>query len=207
MRLRHIKGCEEFVENSRFTVSNPEKHKGSWPHPLHVEIGMGKGKFLREMARQNPEVFYLGIERYESIIQKAIERLEREDPVPENLHFICMDADHLPTVFAEGEIDRIYLNFSDPWPKTRHEHRRLTSPQFLKLYENTLSADGCIEFKTDNDGLFEYSLESVPAAGWTITYMTRDLHSEDVPNVTTEYEEKFSAKGNRISKLIAVKPK
>ena len=206
MRLRHIKGCEEFVENSRFTETAPEQKKGKWPHPLHVEIGMGKGIFLRELAKQNPDVFYIGIERYESVIQKAIERIEREDPVPENVRFICMDAEKLRDVFADGEIDRIYLNFSDPWPKPRHENRRLTSPRFMKLYESVLCPDGQIEFKTDNNEFFEYSLESVPAAGWQLTFVTRDLHHEDVPNVMTEYEEKFSAQGNAINKLVAKFP-
>ena len=205
MRLRHIKGCEEFVENSRFTIVDPESMKGKWPHPLHVEIGMGKGRFLREMAKQNPDVFYVGIERYESVIQKAIERIEREDPVPENVRFICMDAEKLRDVFADGEIDRVYLNFSDPWPKARHENRRLTSPRFMKLYEYTLKDEGQVEFKTDNMDLFDYSLESVPASGWELTYVTKDLHNEDVPNVMTEYEEKFSSKGNPICKLISRK--
>ena len=206
MRLRHITGCEEFVNNHRLTISDPELKKGSWPHPLHVEIGMGKGRFIREMAKLNPDIYYIGIERYESVIQKAIERKERDEEagiVSDNINFICMDAEKLADIFAPGEIDKIYLNFSDPWPKARHEHRRLTSPRFMKIYDSVLAKDGTVEFKTDNETLFDYSLESIPASGWQLIYVTRDLHSEDVPNVMTEYEEKFSSKGNPIYKLIA----
>lgn len=206
MRLRHIKGCEEFVNNHRLTISEPEAMKGRWKHPIHVEIGMGKGRFIREMAKLYPEIYYLGIERYESVIQKAIERKEKDEEAgiqSDNLNFVCMDAEKLDDVFEAGEVDKIYLNFSDPWPKARHEHRRLTSPGFMKLYDRILAKDGTVEFKTDNEALFDYSLEAIPAAGWKLDYVTRDLHSEDVPNVMTEYEEKFSAKGNPIFKLIA----
>ena len=214
MRLRHIKGCEEFVWNSDSTINNPEDYRGRWKNcdefkrfkELHIEIGMGKGMFLRRMARLNPDINYLGIEIYESIIQKAIERKEKdeeENGVLDNLHFLCMNAERLPAVFEDGEVDRIYLNFSDPWPKDRHAKRRLTSPVFMKLYDKVLAKDGVVEFKTDNVGLFDYSLESIPESGWKIIYQTRDLHSEDVPNVMTEYEEKFSSKGNPICKLVA----
>lgn len=206
MRLRHIKGCEEFVNNHYLTISKPEDKKGNWQHPIHVEIGMGKGRFIREMAKQNPDVYYLGIERYESVIQKAIERKVKDEEAGfdnKNINFVCMDAELLPTVFAEGEIDKIYLNFSDPWPKARHEDRRLTSQKFMHIYDKVLAKDGTVEFKTDNEALFDFSLESIPAAGWEIIYVTRDLHSENVPNVMTEYEEKFSSKGNPIFKLIA----
>ena len=215
MRLRHIKGCEEFVNNSEWTITNPKDNKGKWQHPIHVEIGMGKGRFIRDMAKLSPDIFYIGIERYESVIQKAIERKVKEDEERiadglsryDNLRFVCMDALELPEVFAEGEVDKIYLNFSDPWPKARHEHRRLTSPIFMKLYDKVLTKDGVVEFKTDNEELFDYSLESIPASGWELIYVTRDLHSEDVPNVMTEYEEKFSSKGNKIFKLVATRNK
>jgi len=206
MRLRHIKGCEDFVNNHPLTITKPEEKKGNWPHPIHVEIGMGKGRFIREMAKLNPDIYYLGIERYESVLQKAIERKEKDEAegyTNKNINFVCMDAELLPTIFGEGEIDKIYLNFSDPWPKARHESRRLTSPKFMGIYDKVLKADGTVEFKTDNQVLFDYSLEAIPSAGWEIIYVTRDLHSEDVPNVMTEYEEKFSSKGNPIFKLIA----
>ena len=206
MRLRHIQGCEEFVNNHRLTISDPENYKGRWQHPIHVEIGMGKGRFIREMAKLNPDIYYLGIERYESVIQKAIERKEKDEEagiISNNINFVCMDAEKLADVFSPGEVDKIYLNFSDPWPKARHEHRRLTSPRFMKIYDEVLAKDGTIEFKTDNEALFDYSLESIPASNWELIYVTRDLHSEDVPNVMTEYEEKFSSMGNPIFKLIA----
>lgn len=152
------------------------------------------------MAVLHPDINYLGIEIYESVMQKAIERLVEK---PDNLFFLCMNAEILEDVFAQGEVDRIYLNFSDPWPKARHEHRRLTSPRFMALYDKVLAPDGTVEFKTDNEGLFDYSLESIPQAGWEIIWQTRDLHSLDIDNVETEYEEKFSAKGNPIYKLVA----
>ena len=206
MRLRHIKGCEEFVANSPCTINEPESHKGRWQEtfarrqPLHIEIGMGKGRFIRQMAALHPDINYLGIEIYESVMQKAIERLGEK---PDNLFFLCMNAEILEDVFASGEVERIYLNFSDPWPKARHEHRRLTSPRFMAIYDKVLASDGTVEFKTDNEGLFDYSLEAIPQAGWQIIWQTRDLHSLDIDNVETEYEEKFSAKGNPIYKLIA----
>ena len=206
MRLRHIKGCEEFVANSPCTINDPESHKGRWQEtfarrqPLHIEIGMGKGRFIRQMAALHPDINYLGIEIYESVMQKAIERLGEK---PDNLFFLCMNAEILEDVFAPGEVERIYLNFSDPWPKVRHEHRRLTSPRFMAIYDKVLASDGTVEFKTDNEGLFDYSLEAIPQAGWQIIWQTRDLHSLDIDNVETEYEEKFSAKGNPIYKLIA----
>lgn len=206
MRLRHIKGCEEFVANSPCTINDPESHKGRWQEtfarrqPLHIEIGMGKGRFIRQMAALHPDINYLGIEIYESVMQKAIEQLGEK---PDNLFFLCMNAEILEDVFAAGEVERIYLNFSDPWPKARHEHRRLTSPRFMAIYDKVLAADGTVEFKTDNEGLFDYSLEAIPQTGWRIIWQTRDLHSLDIDNVETEYEEKFSAKGNPIYKLIA----
>jgi len=208
MRLRHIKGSEEFVQSSDSVIQVPEDYKGTYKHPLHVEIGMGKGMFLRRMARLNPDINYLGIEIYESVIMKAIERKEKDEeengPL-DNLKFICMNAERLECCFDKGEIDRIYLNFSDPWPKARHEHRRLTSPIFMRLYDKVLAKDGQIEFKTDNVDLFEYSLESIPQAGWKIIYQTHDLHSEPVDNVMTEYEEKFSSIGNPICKYVIEK--
>jgi len=210
MRLRHIKGCEDFVNNHPLTITKPEEKRGSWPHPLHVEIGMGKGRFIREMAKADLDTYFLGIERYESVLQKAIERKERDEAAGytnTNINFVCMDAELLATVFAEGEVDKIYLNFSDPWPKARHENRRLTSPKFMDIYDKVLAPGGTVEFKTDNEVLFDYSLEAIPSAGWEIIYVIRDLHSEAVPNIMTEYEEKFSAKGNPIFKLIARREK
>lgn len=218
MRLRHIPGCEDFVAQSESVVHSPENYRGRWKelfgndHPLALEIGMGKGQFIRRLSVLHPEINYLGLERYETVLMKAIQRKEKEDAamLPEkrgNLYYLCEDAKRLEELFAPGEVDKIYLNFSDPWPKSSHAPRRLTSAQFLQLYDKVLKKDGVIEFKTDNNMLFEWSLESVPAAGWDLLYVTRDLHAspEAADNVMTEYEEKFSSRGQNINKLIAAR--
>ena len=211
MRLRHIPGSEQQIEESPFVISGPEEFRGQWnmffgnENPLHIEVGMGKGRFITELAAAHPEINYIGIERYTSVLLKAAEK--RSLLFLPNLYFLCVDARTLPDIFAEGEVDRIYLNFSDPWPKDRHAKRRLTSPQFMALYDRILAPEGQVEFKTDNMGLFDYSLESIPEAGWTITASTKDLHHSDMAegNIMTEYEAKFSAMGNPICKLIAVR--
>ena len=209
MRLRKIKGADEAVAASRYVIqeglncySSPKKHFEN-EHPLHIEIGMGKGRFLMELAKTNPLINYIGIERYTSVLIKAIKKMETE-PLS-NLYFICMDASNLDQYFAPGDVERIYLNFSDPWPKDRHARRRLTSIEYLKRYE-ILAPDGLLEFKTDNEALFDFSLESVKKAGWKLLGYTRDLHHDvhmNQGNIMTEYEEKFSSIGNPIYKLIA----
>lgn len=209
MRLRNIRGADEVVANSAYTVKEPKEKKGKWnqvfeeDNPLYIEIGMGKGQFITTLAKQNPHINYIGIERYTSVLVRAIEKLSQEEMLP-NLRFICMDAGAMEEIFEEEEVDRIYLNFSDPWPKDRHAKRRLTSKRFLEHYDKILRKDGIIEFKTDNDGLFAFSMEEIPAAGWNIVQSTWDLHNSDMAegNVMTEYEEKFSMKGNPIHKLI-----
>lgn len=218
MRLRHITGSEDYVAQSEYVVHEPEKRKGQWQqffgneHPIHVEIGMGKGQFIEQMALTHPDINYIGIERYDTVMLKALKKREAlmaEGATLQNLTFISIDARLLADVFETGEIDRIYLNFSDPWPKDRQANRRLTSPVFMKIYQQFLKQDGDLEFKTDNEGLFDYSLQSIPEAGWTLTAVTRDLHHDDQMNqgnIMTEYEEKFSAKGNPIFKLIATPP-
>lgn len=212
MRLRHIPGAEQMIEESPFVIQNPKEKKGKWKevfgndHPIHIEIGMGKGQFIIEMAKRNPEINYIGIERYSTVLVKALRKREQEE-VP-NLYFMCIDARLLAEVFASGEAAKIYLNFSDPWPKDRHAGRRLTSPQFMAVYHQFLAKSGSVEFKTDNRELFDYSLEAIPEAGWTISAFTFDLHHHaemNEGNVMTEYETKFSAEGKPICKLIAVR--
>lgn len=175
-------------------------------HPLHVEIGMGKGTFLLEMARRNPEVDFIGIEKYSSVLLRAIEK-HAEAPEVKNLVFIRMDAEEIEEVFAPGEVDYIYLNFSDPWPKDRHAKRRLTSDRYLPRYEKLLTEEGGVTFKTDNTDLFDFSLESVKDCGWELLAVTRDLHNSEYAdgNVMTEYETKFSGLGNKIC-MMRIRP-
>ena len=209
MRLRNIKGATEAIESSPYCIQAPAEMKNHWreffgnDNPIHIEVGMGKGRFLMNLAALHPDINYIGIERYTSVLFRASQKME-EEPLP-NVHFICMDADALPEVFDEKSIDKIYLNFSDPWPKDRHAKRRLTSRQFLARYDQILKPDGVLEFKTDNRDLFTFSLEEVSEAGWTLKASTFDLHNDPVlneGNIMTEYEEKFSSKGNPICKMI-----
>lgn len=211
MRLRNVRGSQDVIKASPYCVDEPTQYKGCWntyfgnEAPIHVEIGMGKGQFIRQMALLHPEINYIGVELFTSVLIRAVQKVE-EEAIP-NLRFLWLDAENLPEVFAAGEVDRIYLNFSDPWPKARHAKRRLTSVQFLNRYRQFLSPDGRLEFKTDNRILFDFSLESVPEANWQLTAHTFDLHHNEEMcqgNVMTEYEEKFSGLGQPICKLIAV---
>ena len=173
-------------------------------NPIRIEIGMGKGKFITTLAQQNPDINYIGIEKFSSVLIRAIEKMEELEIT--NLKFIRMDAEKIEDTFNKEEIDKIYLNFSDPWPKDRHAKRRLTSKEFFKRYDNILKKDGVVEFKTDNNDLFDFSLEQIPEAGWNIVEYTRDLHNNEKMNegnIMTEYEERFSKMGNNINKLIA----
>ena len=210
MRLRNIPGSREAIAENRWCIQESEQLKGSWhqvfgnDHPVHVEIGMGKGRFLMALARENPRNNYIGIEKYSSVLLRALQKME-EAPL-ENIRFIRMDAETVSNIFQKGEVERIYLNFSDPWPKDRHARRRLTSRQFFARYDSILKPDGHVEFKTDNQGLFDFSLEEVKEAGWKLDGCTRDLHHDETMNhgnIMTEYEERFSAMGNPIFKLIA----
>lgn len=211
MRLRNIPGADEVVSNSSYCIQEPVELKGRWheilenDNPIHIEVGMGKGRFIMDLAALHPDINYIGIERYTSVLLRAVQKIE-ENPLP-NVHFLCIDAATLPETFDKGEVDKIYLNFSDPWPKDRHARRRLTSHEFLDRYNEFLAADGCIEFKTDNQDLFTFSLEEIENSPiWHLDASTRDLHHDEVMNqgnVMTEYEEKFSSKGNPICKLIA----
>lgn len=209
MRLKNVPGSREAIAESRFVIHDPQEHAGSWSEafgrtaPLHIEIGMGKGRFLMEMAALHPEINYIGIEKYSSVLIRAIQKMEeRELP---NVRFIRMDAEEITEVFGPGEVERIYLNFSDPWPKDRHAKRRLPSRQFLARYDEILKKDGTIEFKTDNRLLFDFALEELEPAGWRADVVTFDLHGDEKlvqGNVMTEYEERFSSMGNPICKYI-----
>lgn len=209
MRLRNVRGAREAMIDSKYTVNEPEQYKGRWNeffgnnNPIRLEIGTGKGKFLMTLATQNPDINYIGIEKYSSVLVRALEK-QNELELP-NVVFIRMDAEHIEEIFANSEIDRIYLNFSDPWPKDRHAKRRLTSRQFFARYNNILAADGRVEFKTDNRALFDFSVEEVKEAGWKLTAVTYDLHNDAMNegNVMTEYEIRFSQMGTPINKLIA----
>ena len=215
MRLRNIPGADDVIKGHPIAVKQEKDYKGKWKEvfeneqPIHIEIGMGKGQFLLTLAKQNPEVNYIGIERYSSVLLRALEKFDTEEFCElSNIRFICMDAMELPEVFEQSEVAKIYLNFSDPWPKARHARRRLTSTRFFEQYDKVLQTDGVVEFKTDNRQLFEFSLEQVEEAGWKLLGHTFDLHQDalmNAGNVMTEYEEKFSAMGNPIHKLIATR--
>ena len=210
MRLRNVPGAREAMVESEYVVNESKEYKGRWnelfgdSNPIRIEVGMGKGRFIMQLAAENPDVNYVGIEKYSSVLIRAIERCEEIEV--SNLRFIRMEAEYICDVFEKGEVDRIYLNFSDPWPKDRHAKRRLTSKQFFERYDVILKKDGIVEFKTDNDLLFQFSLEQVPEAGWELIEQTWDLHNDErlmQGNVMTEYESKFSQMGNPIHKLIA----
>lgn len=210
MRLRNIRGAREEMLVNPYVIQEPEQYKGCFAsqifgsrNPIHIEVGMGKGQFITALASLHPEINYIGIEKYSSVLIRGIEKQEQLQ-LP-NLKFLRFDAEYLADIFAPGEVSHIYLNFSDPWPKDRHAKRRLTSDRFLALYDKILIPGGIIEFKTDNEVLFDFSLESIRASGWILLMETRDLHHSPYceGNILTEYEAKFSAMGNPIFKLEA----
>lgn len=208
MRLRNVKGSRETISESIFVIQDPKNHKGNWreifpqSQPLHIEIGMGKGRFITNLARLHPNINYIGIEKYSSVLVRALEKVAEEE-LP-NLKFIRMEAEDLCEIFDKNEVSHIYLNFSDPWPKDRHAKRRLTSRQFLNRYNFILSEEGTIEFKTDNKDLFQFSLKEVEHSVFRLQAMTEDLHHSALAegNIMTEYEERFSSLGAPIQKLI-----
>jgi tRNA (guanine-N7-)-methyltransferase len=204
MRLRNKPWAKDKIKQyPQYIIPTPEQFKGKWnelfgnTNPLHIEIGTGKGRFITEMAKANPHINYIGIELYESVIVSALDRLiEAELP---NVKLLNVNAKDLKEYFAKGDVERIYLNFSDPWPKKRHAKRRLTYKSFLEIYEDILVDEGEIHFKTDNQGLFEYSLISFSEYGLLLKFISLDLHNSDFEgNIMTEYEEKFSSRGQRI---------
>lgn len=211
MRLRNVTGSREMIAGSQYVIPEEEMFElpGKWAdifknkNPIRVEIGMGKGQFIHTLAKLNPDINYVGVEKYSTVLLRAVQKMEQEE-LP-NLVFLRMDAEDVDKVFGEGEVDKIYLNFSDPWPKDRHAKRRLPSGAFLARYDKILKKDGRLEFKTDNRDLFDFAVEELEPAGWKADVITYDLHADEKlmeGNVMTEYEEKFSSMGNPICKYI-----
>lgn len=210
MRLRNVKNAFEIVSSSDYVINNPKDFIGKYntvfnnSNPIHIEIGMGKGDFIIGMAKKYPNINFIGVEKYESVMVRAIEKLDNVKL--DNLKFIRMDAIEIDKVF-KSEIDTLYLNFSDPWPKKRHAKRRLTSEVFLRLYDNIFSGIPHIIQKTDNIDLFASSLMNLSQYGYTLDYVSLDLKNEDIDNVVTEYERKFMDMGTNINYLNAKKYK
>lgn len=213
MRLRNVKGAREKISASVSVIDDPKEYKGKWSelfgndNPIYIEIGMGKGKFIIENAINNPNINYIGIEKFSSVLVRAIERKENNQNDLSNLIFLRFDAEYIGDIFENEEVDRIYLNFSDPWPKDRHAKRRLTSKEYFKRYDNILSKEGKVIFKTDNKDLFDFSLEQIDIAGWKLINMTNDLHNSEYvnENIMTEYEERFVNEGIPINRLEAMR--
>lgn len=212
MRLRRDKRAPEFLEKHERVILNPKEYKGRWNelfknnNPIHVEFGCGKGGFIIELAKRNPQINFIAVERAETVVYKACKKVDAKDV--ENLYFLYFDVSDCEDIFEHGEISRIYLNFSDPWPKKRTAKRRLTHRGYLKKYQNILGESGEIHFKTDNKGLFAFSIEEFSCESWLIKNVTLDLHNSDTEdNIMTEYEMKFSQMGIPINRLEAVKPK
>lgn len=209
MRLRNISGSRDVIAGSPYVVHEPQQYQGRWTelfgntNPIYIEVGMGKGQFLYTLAARNPECNYVGIEKYSSVLLRAIQKLEAQE-LP-NLKLLRMEAEELTSVFGRGEAAGIYLNFSDPWPKDRHAKRRLPSAEFLARYDEIAAKDAKIEFKTDNRALFDFAVEQLAQSAWKADVITYDLHADEAlmqGNVMTEYEEKFSAAGNPICKYV-----
>ena len=206
MRIRNLKNKDEILANCSFLIKEPSNYINKWQdlfgnnNPIHIEIGMGKGKFITEMAKTNPNINFIGIEKYDSIIAKAIEKVTEDIP---NLRLVRMDANNIEEAFNK-EISLIYLNFSDPWPKKRHARRRLTDKNFLIKYDNVFKKEKIIRLKTDNDLLFASSLVSLSEYGYVLKEVSLDLSNADIPNIMTEYETKFVKKGIKIKYLKAI---
>lgn len=211
MRLRNVPGAREMLQNHPCFILEPESLKGKWPdyfhnnNPIHLEIGSGKGKFITTLAMQNPDINYIAMEKFATVLLKLIKKIPEEGLT--NLSIMNTDAELIQQYFEQGELDRIYLNFSDPWPRKRHAKRRLTNIRFLEIFKVLLKSNGTICFKTDNQDLFDYSLEQFELAGYLLEDITYDLHRSPLSegNVTTEYEEKFISQGLPIYGLTAYK--
>lgn len=209
MRLRNIPGAREAIGDSEYVIPEENECAGKWSEifrnrqPIHIEIGTGKGRFIMELAALHPEINYVGIEKYSSVLFRATQKME-VNPLA-NVRFIRMEAEYILRYFVKNEVERIYLNFSDPWPKERHAKRRLVSREFLDRYRGLLREGGHLEFKTDNRDLFDFGVEQTETARWEIVEITYDLHHDakmNAGNIMTEYEERFSARGNPICKYI-----
>lgn len=212
MRLKHVKNADEIIKKGTYYIENPKEYQGIWykifknNNPIYIEIGMGKGDFIIGNAIKNPQINYIGIEKYDSVLVRAIQKSNELEL--NNLKLIRTDAKNIEEIFHK-EIDTIYLNFSDPWPKDRHAKRRLTSPNFLEKYKNIFKNNYHIIQKTDNILLFEYSKESLENNGYTIIHQTNDLYHSKyiIDNIQTEYEKKFIANNIKINYLEAIKEK
>lgn len=214
MRLKHVKGAKEALEAHRRVATTKEEitvqlaQYNQMDKPVRVEIGMGKGTFIIEMAKKYPEYHFIGVELFDSVLIHGVRRYDTMEDAPDNLTFARCDAIHLSDVIQPHTLDSIYINFSDPWPKKRHAKRRLTAPTFLAMYERLLVPGGCVIQKTDNVHLFEYSLMSFSQQGWTLDTVSLDLHHNEklnTENIQTEYEERFAKKGQNIHYLKASK--
>ena len=214
MRLRRDPRATEYLENNQRMILEPQQYKGKWhevfgnTNPIHVEFGCGKGGFITELAKRNPDINYIAAERAETVVYKACKKANRQEEVLENLFFLYFDVANCMDIFEEGEVGRIYLNFSDPWPKNRYAKRRLTYRDFLKKYETILGENGELHFKTDNKGLFASSIEEFSLEKWQMKNVSLDLHNSGMEdNIMTEYEKKFSELGFTINRLEAIPPK
>ena len=200
MRLKKVKGALENVQKSKYYVENPESNIGKWKevfgnnNPIHIEIGMGKGNFIVGMAQKNPNINFIGIEMYDSVLVRAVEYLNTSELELNNLKLLLLDANNIENIF-EKEIEEIYLNFSDPWPKARHHLRRLSSKVFLEKYDKIFKGKKEIYQRTDNQGLYIYSLMSYSEYGYVLSDISFNLHGDKEDLITTEYEDKFSSKG------------
>lgn len=208
MRLKNVKKANEIITTGLYYIENPSQYKGSWNklfknnNPIYIELGMGKGNFIINNAIKYPNINFIGVEKYDSVIVRAVQKSNELEL--NNLKLLKLDVNTIDEIF-DKEIDKIYLNFSDPWPKERHAKRRLTNKRFLDRYDKIFKNIHIIEMKTDNIDLFNYSLLELKENGYTIEYQTNDLHSENTDNIETEYEHKFASMGIKINKLIARK--
>ncbi len=210
MRLRNIKGSEKIVDEHFKTVNNYTEYKGRWKElfgndkPIHIEIGIGLGGFIIQKAMKNKDVNYIGIERTTGALARVVKKIDECEEKLDNIYIVLANAIDLKSIFEDDEISKIYLNFSDPWPKARHEKRRLTHNNFLDMYSDILKSNAYLQFKTDNDGLFDFSIECMEKSKFSIVEKSTDLHNSNYlpENIMTEYEKKFSEKGKNINYVL-----